>query len=68
MYWGKNILILLPITPITTALLSVTSTGVTQVDNNSGKTLVDEPAPSLRRMELGKAILQSSYDDLGERQ
>ena len=44
------------------------STGVTQVDNNSGKTLVDEPAPSLRRMELGKAILQSSYDDLGERQ
>ena len=43
------------------------STGVTQVDNNSGKTLVDSPAPNSRRMDLGKAILQSSYDDLGNR-
>lgn len=43
------------------------STGVTLMDNNSGKVLIDEPTPSLRRQELGKAILQSAHDDLGSR-
>ena len=43
------------------------STGVTLMDNNSGKVLMDEPTPSLRRQELGKAILQSAHDDLGDR-
>lgn len=43
------------------------STGVTLMDNNSGMVLMDEPTPSLRRQELGKAILQSAHDDLGGR-
>lgn len=43
------------------------STGTTLIDNNSGKTLIESPAPNERRTELGKAILQSSYDDLGAR-
>lgn len=43
------------------------STGVTLIDNNSGQVLIDEPEPSLRRQELGKAILQSAHDDLGSR-
>lgn len=43
------------------------STGVTLIDNNSGKALIESPAPNARRTELGKAILQSSYDDLGAR-
>lgn len=43
------------------------STGVTLIDNNSDKALIESPAPNARRTELGKAILQSSYDDLGAR-
>lgn len=43
------------------------STGTTLIDNNSGKALIESPAPNERRTELGKAILQSSYDDLGAR-
>ena len=43
------------------------STGTTLIDNNSGKALIESPAPNERRRELGKAILQSSYDDLGAR-
>jgi hypothetical protein len=42
-------------------------TGTTLIDNNSGKALIESPAPNERRTELGKAILQSSYDDLGAR-
>ena len=45
----------------------IDSTGVTMIDNNSGHSIVDEPTPSLRRKELGEAILQSSHDDLGKR-
>ena len=45
----------------------VDSTGATLVDNNSGRVLIDTPSPSQRRLELGKAILQSSHDDLGQR-
>lgn len=43
------------------------STGTTLIDNNSGKALIESPAPNERRTELGKTILQSSYDDLGAR-
>lgn len=43
------------------------STGTTLIDNNSSKALIESPAPNERRTELGKAILQSSYDDLGAR-
>ena len=45
----------------------IDSTGVTVLDNNSGQKVMDEPAPSERRLKLGKAILQSAYDDLGKR-
>ena len=45
----------------------IDSTGVTMFDNNSGDVLVDTPQPDSRRLELGKAILQSSHDDLGNR-
>ena len=44
------------------------STGYTLVDNTSGKVMDESSAKgSARRIELGKAILQSSYDDLGRR-
>ena len=43
------------------------STGVTVVDNNSGNILLDEPAGTNDRIDKGKAILQSVYDDLGRR-
>lgn len=43
------------------------STGVTLVDNNSGQILLDSPQPDENRLKRGKAILQSSYDDLGSR-
>ncbi len=46
----------------------IDSTGVSIVDNNSDRTVIDEPSPNERRIKLGKAILQSSHDDLGERQ
>lgn len=45
----------------------IDSTGVSVVDNNSGQTVIDEPAPNEMRIKLGKAILQSSHDDLGAR-
>lgn len=45
----------------------IDSTGVTVLDNNSGQTVMDEPAPDEHRLKLGKTILQSSYDDLGQR-
>ncbi len=43
------------------------STGVTLVDNNSGQVQIDEPLPSESRLNKGKAVLQTSYDDLGSR-
>lgn len=43
------------------------STGVTLFDNNSGQVLLDEPQSDENRLKRGKAILQSSYDDLGSR-
>lgn len=43
------------------------STGFTLFDNSAGKTLTDHPVPSPDRLNRGKAILQTSYDDLGNR-
>ena len=43
------------------------STGVTLMDNNSDQVLLDIPSPDANRLKRGKAILQSSYDDLGKR-
>lgn len=43
------------------------STGVTVFDNNSGSILFDEPEADEPRLDKGKAILQTVYDDLGNR-
>ncbi len=43
------------------------STGVTVFDNNSESVLLEEPTGSEDRINRGKAILQSVYDDLGRR-
>jgi phosphoglycerol transferase MdoB-like AlkP superfamily enzyme len=43
------------------------STGVTVFDNNSESILLEEPVGSEQRINKGKAILQSVYDDLGRR-
>ena len=43
------------------------STGVSVFDNNSEKILFEEPVGSEARLDRGKAILQSVYDDLGNR-
>ena len=43
------------------------STGVTVFDNNSGSILFDEPEADESRVDKGKAILQTVYDDLGNR-
>lgn len=43
------------------------STGVTVFDNNSQSLLFDEPSGSADRLNKGKAILQTLYDDLGSR-
>ena len=43
------------------------STGVTVFDNNSGSILFDEPEADESRLDTGKAILQTVYDDLGNR-
>lgn len=43
------------------------STGVTVFDNNSGSILFDEPEAEESRLDKGKAILQTVYDDLGNR-
>lgn len=42
----------------------VDSTGATVYDLTSKRVLTDEPSPSARRLELGKAMLQKSYDNL----
>ena len=43
------------------------STGVTVFDNNSGSILFDEPEADESRLDKGKAILQTVYDELGNR-
>ena len=43
------------------------STGVTVFDNNSGSILFDEPEADESRLDKGKAILHTVYDDLGNR-
>lgn len=43
------------------------STGVTVFDNNSDSILFDEPEADESRLDKGKAILQTVYDDLGNR-
>lgn len=43
------------------------STGFTLFDNAAGRVLEDLPSANEQRVRLGKAILQSSYDDLGKR-
>ena len=43
------------------------STGVTVFENNSGSILFDEPEADESRLDKGKAILQTVYDDLGNR-
>lgn len=43
------------------------SKGVTVFDNNSGSILFDEPEADESRLDKGKAILQTVYDDLGNR-
>ena len=43
------------------------STGVTVFDNKSGSILFDEPEADESRLDKGKAILQTVYDDLGNR-
>ena len=43
------------------------STGVTVFDKNSGSILFDEPEADESRLDKGKAILQTVYDDLGNR-
>ena len=43
------------------------STGVTVFYNNSGSILFDEPEADESRLDKGKAILQTVYDDLGNR-
>lgn len=43
------------------------STGVTVFDNNSQSIMLEEPAANEARLNKGKAILQSVYDDLGKR-
>ena len=43
------------------------STGVTGYDTKANSISYEEPTVSLERLEKGKAILQSVYDDLGSR-
>ena len=43
------------------------STGVTVFDNNTGSNLFDEHEADESRLDKGKAILQTVYDDLGNR-
>ena len=43
------------------------STGVSAYDIKAGQISYEEPADSEKRLDKGKAILQSAYDDLGKR-
>ncbi|MDR3188254.1 MAG: LTA synthase family protein [Prevotellaceae bacterium] len=43
------------------------STGVSVYDNHAGRAILEEPTPDSGRVEKGKAILQTLYDNLGNR-
>jgi phosphoglycerol transferase MdoB-like AlkP superfamily enzyme len=43
------------------------STGVSVYDNHPDEIILDQPNHSIERVEKGKAILQTLYDDLGKR-
>ena len=43
------------------------STGVTGYDTKANSVSYEEPSPNMERLDKGKAILQSVYDDLGSR-
>jgi phosphoglycerol transferase MdoB-like AlkP superfamily enzyme len=43
------------------------NTGVSVYDNNPDKVIMEKPNPDTGRVEKGKAILQTLYDDLGKR-
>jgi hypothetical protein len=43
------------------------SIGVSVYDNHPDKVIIEEPGPDAGRVEKGKAILQTLYDDLGKR-
>lgn len=43
------------------------STGVSAFDNNIMQTTYNDPIPNEKRIERGKSILQTVYDDLGKR-
>jgi phosphoglycerol transferase MdoB-like AlkP superfamily enzyme len=43
------------------------STGVTGYDTKANSVSYEEPSPNVERLDKGKAILQSVYDDLGSR-
>lgn len=45
----------------------IDSTGVSVYDDDAGKCVIDEGPDGRRRTDLGKAILQTLYDDLGSR-
>lgn len=67
MYWEVIISILLPFYSFNNGFSFRDSTGVTVFDNNSGSILFDEPEADESRLDKGKAILQTVYDDLGNR-
>lgn len=48
-------------------LCFIDSTGVTLFDDDSGKCLINDPEGSEQRLDRGKAILQTLYDDLEAR-
>ena len=43
------------------------STGVTVMDLNADRPMIERPSSNINRILRGKAILQSSYDDIGAR-
>ncbi|MDR1341558.1 MAG: LTA synthase family protein [Prevotellaceae bacterium] len=43
------------------------STGVSVYDNHPDRVILEKPSPDAKRVEKGKAILQTLYDDLGKR-
>ena len=45
----------------------IDDTGFTTFDLTAGRMLSDSPSPSPLRLERGKALLQTCYDDLGAR-
>ena len=48
-------------------LCFIDSTGITLYDDDSGKCLINDPVGSELRLDRGKAILQTLYDDLEAR-